>query len=732
MFSLKSKPHFCGGAAIGKASVLLVIVMMTAALWFTSCDPEIEGIVTQNVPVPRLLTLDLSDTGISLFPDFDPNQFAYSVTVEGEIAPLYITATTHATFKVEMPFEQPFLPANGSLAVVTVSDSFGRRENYYIQFTRKEQELPIAKLSGIMLSVGSIDSFSPAANEYNVSIPYGSESVTVFPEGGQPGSFFTYNPAATVTLDPVAGTGTVTIGVIAANHALNEYILHFEREEDGESSTLAGISLSSGVLAQAFEPEAESEQTIIVPDGTTELTVLAVKENWTDTVHFDSDEPSDGKLFTGPFDDTTFSITVNGGLQYTDKTYQFRIQTAAEGPALLSGLFFSGDGVETTVYQRNTDSGENAAQGFAAAVNVYNLNFTHGAVSAEITAAAMAGATITVSGVDAPPPPNNSVSIPVDALSSSRLPVKLTVRAAGWAANEYTVYFKKSDPPFASLSGLTITGIIGQQPDISGAPAAEHTFSAFDVYSHTGFLVVNATAPSNNYLVRCENSAGGTQNYLLAPNISSSSWINVYISCGGDYQESVYRINFNELAPLVPRLSSLQVNGDQLIEDVSTTTLTHEVSIGYNDDPAPVEVPFMWTIDSGSVSQVQYMLNNETGWTTVGGGNYSGTLFSINPAESITTLMRVSTYDGLESVYNITVTRAGDTANQLSALSVTPAGGSSLMTGSNEFDAAQYAYMLNVENDVAQVDIGVSTPLLATLYTSINGAPYAIEQASGG
>ena len=62
----------------------------------------------------------------------------------------------------------------------------------------------------------------------------------------------------------------------------------------------------------------------------------------------------------------------------------------------------------------------------------------------------------------------------------------------------------------------------------------------------------------------------------------------------------------------------------------------------------------MRTTDSGSVSQVQYMLNNETDWTTVGGGDYSGNLFSIRPAESITMLMRVSTYDGQESVYNIT------------------------------------------------------------------------------
>ncbi|MDR2490797.1 MAG: cadherin-like beta sandwich domain-containing protein [Spirochaetaceae bacterium] len=715
---------------------VLSFVMM-AAISLTACDTEIQDVAPQSPPPPRLLTLEFDDPSLILSPSFDPEEFNYSVTVEGEPVPVNITATANnETHIVETPLGQPITPLGGSLSVVSVSDAFGRRESYYIQFVREEQELPAAELSGVLLSVGGVPDFAPETTVYNnIPLPFGVESVTVFPTGAQEGSYFTYTPSPTVTLNG-SGTGTVTIGVIASGYKLNTYTFHFARG-GGSLSTLGttGIALSIGALEDTFntEPEDGEVQTIIVPYGTTGLTVLAVKANWNDTVRFDTDEPSDGKHFASPLNNKMFSITVNGGLGYVDKTYQFKIETAAGGPALLSGLTFGGTAVSGTVYRRNGDTGENLeTTGFNAAWNIYNLNFEHTAENAEITATAEAGAVITVSGVDSPPPADNVVTIPVTALSSARLPVKLTVGALDdRTANEYTIYFRKSNPPYAVLESLAITGIKDAQPNIAGLPAeAAHTFPALAVYASTPFVVVNAGVPAGNYQIRYENSAGEPHNYLLPPNIHNGH-INVYVSGGGDYRESVYRFDFTVLAPLVePRLSDLRVYGNPLITGTGHDVFAYTTNIPYGGGGA-TEVQFQWSVDTDAAKS-EYSLDYGASWQR--SDSYNDNLITISPAQTKVVVIKVSTHDGAQALYNITVTKAGDGTNQVSSLSVKQNGGGSppeLLTGANTFSADTYVYTLNVENAVSAVNIAVTWPASAALYTSIDGAAYAAAGGAG-
>ena len=733
MFYVKSTPHSCGRAVFMAVAASFV---MTAALWFASCTPEIEGLVVPPTVPPRLASLELDDAAFILSPDFDPEVFSYSVMIEGapvmadgELAAVEIIAAANdASYLVEMPLGTAVTPVAGNMALVTVADSFGRKESYYIQFLQEAEELPAAKLYGVMLSVGSITAFSQNTTVYhNIPIPYGAPSVTVFPTGAQEGSYFNYTPYATVTLN-ASGYGTVKIGVIASGYASNEYTFNFKRE-DGAASELGGIALSTGALANPFDidPEDEDIQTILVPYGTTGLTVLAVKNNWNDTVYFDSDDPSDGKHFTGPLNNTTFSITVNCGLEYVDRTYQFTIQTAAEGsPAALTALLFGEDaGIDTTVYQRNTETGENLVAGFNPAVNLYNLNFQHGAASATIMATAETGASIEVTGVGGVPD-GNSVTIPVDALASSRTPVKLRVSASGRAINEYTIFFRKNNPPYASLSGLTITGIKGPQPNIAGEqPAGTHTFNDIAVYSNTQFVLVNAECPDNSHHVRYENSAGEAHNYLFAPNINNG-YIKVYVSGGGDYQESVYTFNFTVLAPLVPRLSSLRVQGVDTITSPAHDILTYTANVAYSSSTTPIS--FNWTVDADVVSKVEYSLDyGVTPWTL--NNAYSGELFSLGPPQSKVVLIKVTTHDGAQALYNITVTKAGDSTNQLISLGVMPSGGGGQLL--DTFDSATYVYSLIVENSISAVDIGVAWPTLARLYKSIDGEGYT-EVMGGG
>ncbi|MDR2490500.1 MAG: cadherin-like beta sandwich domain-containing protein [Spirochaetaceae bacterium] len=729
MDSLKRARHSYRQAAVFMVGTAALAI--TAALWFASCDPEIENIITEASPPPRLTSLELDNPALILSPAFAPEIFSYSVTVEGKIEPVNITATANnAAYLVETPLGLPVTPMAGNIALVTVSDSLARKQNYYIQFVQNETGLPAAKLSDVTLSVGNIPDFLSDTTVYhNISIPYGVSSVTVFPAGGQEGSYFNYDPSATVVLND-SGNGTVKIGVIASGYTSNEYTLNFKRA-DGEASELgaAGIVLSSGALAESFtiHPGEGEVQTILVPYNASELTVLAVKKNWSDVIRFDSDEPSDGKHFTGPLNGTAFRITVNCGLGYSDRTYQFNIQTTAAGSlAVLTGLSFgAAQGINTTVYQ-HAAAGENAAEGFNAALNLYDLYFEHEAPLATITATAEEGAAITVTGVENVTP-DNPVTISVDSLASSRTPVKLIVSADGRGTNEYTIFFRKSNPPYALLDNVTITGIKGPQPAVPGVPAAEHTFNNIPVYSNIGFVLVNAAVTGSEYQLRYENSAEETQKYLLAPNIDNG-YIKVYVSGGGDYQESVYTFNFTVLPPLVPRLSTLRVNGGDTITGAGHDILAYTGDIAFSSGETPVQ--FAWTVDSEVVSKVEYSLTYGTTW--VESTIYSGSLFSLPPAQSKVALIRVTTHDGAQAVYNITVTKAGDGANQLSALSVTQHGiddPPELLVEANAFAAGKYAYALPIE--VSAVDIAVSWPASAALYRSIDGAAYTEVSGNG-
>ena len=710
---------------LGGLAVVMTVaaVVGMAALWLASCNSEVKYPSTKQptsqpitpaspTPVtPRLQALEL-EPPLVLSPEFNQAVSIYSVAIQGETNPVTINATPEAGFTVEFPLGQQVTPLNGSVAVVNAVGADGRKTSYYIQFITGD--LPLAKLSSVMLSAGSVPGFSQDTTGYDdIAVPFGVQNVTVFPAGAQTGSYFTFPTTASVELD-TAGMGTVTVGVIANGYRQNEYTFNFKRD-DGLLSVLgtAGIALSGGgALAADFNPQAAAGtvQTIIVPFDTEELTVFAVKQNWRDTVHFDDDEPSDSKIFAGNLHGTLFSITVNCGIEYADKTYQFEIQKSTETAAVLSVLSFKISGTPVTVYRRTAaDNGENlTTEGFDPAYNLYNFNFAHneahGAASAEISAGAETGAVITVlSGAN--PQTANLVNIPLATLESSRPPVQLRVSLAGKTPNTYTIYFKKADPPAALLNGVTITGIVGEQPDVAGV--AGGVFDV-EVYANTQFVVINADVPGNySYDVSYKNSENVTQNYLLAPDINTG-FIEVTISGGDDYWESVYIFNFTTLAPLLPRLTTLLVDDGNLISDAEHDILEYRVDFAYSDEATPVA--FLWTVDTNVVSRVQYSLNYGAAWQPPEGVlNLPSTeLFSISPTAGQIVLIKVTALDGAEVVYNITVTKAGGGTNLLSDIVVTTPAGAVLQHQSGPYqdfreDVFSYTVLLGSMTTEASV-----------------------------
>jgi hypothetical protein len=435
---------------------------------------------------------------------------------------------------------QSFVPEHGNLAVVTVSSPVtGKSKNYYITFARGPlSHLRPARLSGIMLSVGSVSNFLPDTLKYNVTLPYGTQNVRVFPAEAQERSYFTYTPAASVEIS--GGTGQVSIGVLAEGCNENTYILKFQCGL-ALSTALSGISLSIGSITgtngveAAFQAKSSGAQYITVPTSAQSVTVMAIKKSHTDTVSF-GETVTDGAIFTAPLANQTFTITVNGGAGYAPQTYTFTLRESDDEPAVLTNLEFSVADVDATVFKRAPQTGGNGGVGFSGGINQYNLNFNHGAASAVITATAPEGVQVAIA-------PNDNFSmiingqtaaITVTAPSALYEPVQITVSGAGFMPNTYSVFFKKVDPPAAELSALGVRGAASILPAFSADNSSPRTVT---LYAGTTEAIVVGTPANPAFSVSYNPSM-----YATAP--FDAQTISVRVSGGPDYVDTVYQLTF--------------------------------------------------------------------------------------------------------------------------------------------------------------------------------------------
>lgn len=217
-------------------------VLLALPVLFTSCD-MLESANKPGAgsdtgaldePLPRLTSLSLGDD--YQFVDsngksrpFNSNIFKYTVQLPPVPTEITITAAVDSKdLKIDYATGKTFTPEHGTLSVVSVSNKSGLSGVYFITF--KYDSLPVARLSGIMLSHGAVNDFDEELTEYDVVLPHGDGNIGVFPAGKEAGSLFSYEPAASISLvDDGTGVlrGTIIINVACTNHDVGVYTLNF-------------------------------------------------------------------------------------------------------------------------------------------------------------------------------------------------------------------------------------------------------------------------------------------------------------------------------------------------------------------------------------------------------------------------------------------------------------------------------------------------------------------------
>ncbi|MDR2489937.1 MAG: cadherin-like beta sandwich domain-containing protein [Spirochaetaceae bacterium] len=744
---------------IGKIGIYGIIIAALMAGGFSACQmDELAGVrppakrgsddsLAQATPYLESLSLD---NGLTLKPPFAPNVVSYSVDLSN-LPPetTTITATAATGFTIDYRTGKTFAPSpvNPAQIVVTNPEN-GTSTNYIIVFNPSSEPLPAARLLDIQLSQGTIDNFDPDFSTYPVRVPYGTVEVAVVPIPEDDGSLFTFNPGVTIT--PVAGeTKTVTIGVVSPNHSLGEYQVSIEIDA-AQESRLANVNLSAGSLDPPFDAETFT-YTINIHEGTNPFVVDAVRISSADTVSF-VELPSGAILsenataaFTrADLDGTSFTITVYQGLGYIPQEYTFAIATSEMLPALLASIGFANGGPPVGTLHRGLPEAP-AGTGFEPNTFTYTLEFAHDA-AALMTAEGQLGVTA-ASGTNT----GSSITVNYNPLQASKLlenstiPVRnfvtITAQKPAHIDSTYTVYFKKSPLPRATLDKLEVFGgtLVLSSDGVSTITDSEvqdtQTFDSFNkkqytinAMANTQAVIVEGTPKANTFIGVTydeKNFVSNLQYGLPSPRIT------VNVSDGElDYADTAYELTVNVLEAQNPRLEALAINGDAVTLDDSRLVYAH--TIPYNNYADGGKPAVAWT-PNVSVNEVKFSFNSGSTWlpdSEKNGFTAAEAADCVIPySQTKHILVKLRAIDGTEAVYTLIITQEGNPSANLTDIEVYDAstGGNSLtikqrIDQTSGFSPAVYAYDVKTPNGTgAAYVVPVGQPAGAAVTYSIDG-----------
>jgi len=324
---------------------------------------------------------DLNDLTLSngtLIPSFVPG--TYKASVDYQVSSVTVTPTVadtaHATVAVSLyssggtlvigPIAVPSGTASPSLPLVVGSNTItvlvtaqdGTTKTYTVTVTRGASSN--ADLSNLTLSHGTL---VPAfAGTYTASVGHSVSSITVTPTlsdvANASVTASVYNGSGTLASGPhIVPSGTaspslplsegnnkVEVVVTAQDGTTRTYTVTVTRGASGGQASLSGLSLSSGTLSPAFEPDT-IQYTASVGAGVSNVTVTMTVSDADKAATTASVYNGAGALISGPFAMTSgtagFSLPLNAGSNEISlvvttqggatKTYKVDIARAASG-----------------------------------------------------------------------------------------------------------------------------------------------------------------------------------------------------------------------------------------------------------------------------------------------------------------------------------------------------------------------------------------------------------------
>ncbi|MDD6807193.1 MAG: cadherin-like beta sandwich domain-containing protein [Oscillospiraceae bacterium] len=195
---------------------------------------------TTEAPYVDANLKSLKITGYTLKPSFSPDRTSYTVTVPEDISSLDVNATAlKSNAKVEIFGAEKFTAGKSATMRIVVTAADGKTKTYTIKTVIASEETTEAELSTDKATVG-LETLSvlavkdvtpelvPGVAEYTVSVPTGTNALTVDAKGSEV-------DGATVDIEGadnlVASNNTVTITVTAKDGTKTVYTLHVVFDE---------------------------------------------------------------------------------------------------------------------------------------------------------------------------------------------------------------------------------------------------------------------------------------------------------------------------------------------------------------------------------------------------------------------------------------------------------------------------------------------------------------------
>ena len=622
------------------ANVLLDVGANSVPVVVTAQDTAVSKVYTVNVfriaPAKNAALKSLAVSAGSLAPLFDTARLAYSDTVSNattEIGLTPVVADTNARIKVNgttlasgsISSSIPLQVGSNAITVLVTAQDTSVKRTYTLNITRAKSSN--ANLSALAISPGTLSpAFSAASTAYSTSVDYATTSLAIDAAASEANATLKINgtvvTSRTATVPLHVGVNTVAVEITAQDGTIKTYTLSVTRAGSPDA-TLAGLTLSSGSLDQAFDATTTA-YTANVGNATTSITVTPTVNEANATVKINGAAVTSGSasapiaLSVGS-NNIEILVTAQDG---TTKTYTVSVTRAASSDATLSALALSSGTLSPT---------------FDAATTTYSATVANATTSLTVTPTVnQANATVKINGTAVT---SGSASAPI-ALSVGANTITVLVTAQDGTTKTYTVSVTRAASSDATLSALALSsGTLSPTFD-----AATTTYSA-TVANATTSLTVTPTVSQANATVKVNATAvtSGSASASIALSVGANT-ITVTVTAQ-DGTTKTYTTTVTRAASSDATLSGLALSSGTLSPAFDAATASYSTSVA-NATTSLTVTP--------TVNQANATVKVNT--TAVTSGSASGAITLATGSNTITVL--VTAQDGTTKTYTISVTRA--------------------------------------------------------------------------
>ncbi|CUS35863.1 exported hypothetical protein [Candidatus Nitrospira nitrosa] len=586
----------------------------------TELEPSINGVGSSVTSIR--LTATKSDSNTVMVIDIPTNP----VTVPAG------TAVGEATVQLGGTGSSTKVP-------ITITGPKGGKSTYQVTINRGASDN--AFLGSLSISPVNLKDFKPSNTLYEVSVPSGTDKVTVTgkPQDATASMKILVNgvedPQPPIQLLGPGQTTPITVHVTAQDgKSQQDYVIRVKRDALAGNNNLQSLAISPGTLDPSFTANTTS-YTVAVPNTLTSVTVTPRLQDASATITVNGQATNSGQARTvalnGAGSNTLVNIVVtaqNG----TQKTYTANVARAAlGGNNNLQSLAVSPGALDPA---------------FAANTTSYTVDVASSVASITVTPTRQdPAATITVNGQ-----PTNSGQGPTITLNGagSNTLVNILVTAQNGSQKNYAVNVSRA----ALGSNNNLSAMSVSPGTLSPTFRADRVAYTVNVGSTINSLTVTATVQDAgaSLTMNGQGASSGQPRSIPLDQPGTTTEINVVVNAPNGNPKTYQLDVIREALGGNNNLQNLSVSPDSLAPTFSASTVDYTVSV-----PS----------DVSSVTVTPTLQDTNATMTVNGQGSSSGQAITIPlgaEGSSTSVAIVVTAPNGSQKSYGVTINRAAPAA----------------------------------------------------------------------